>query len=508
MSGNRRGMGSQRYGNLASGGHPRVDDTALELTELLTVADTVAVHGESRGITVSGISFDSRDVGPGDLFCAIAGEHFDGHLFIQDAVARGAVAVVVERFVPLPVVQVRVPHGSMRVQMARLANRLYGNPSAQIPMVGITGTNGKTTTSFMLAAIARAAEHLPFVMGTLSGYRTTPESPVVQRSLYQALREMNDIAIMEVSSHALDQHRVDEIVYDIGIFTNLTQDHLDYHHTMDAYFMAKSRLFEASRCRLGIVNIDDQWGVKLVRDSLSAMETYSIEDAAELEMRPDGSVFYFDGHRIELAIPGRHNVYNALAAARAARRLGYSVASIQRGLADFRGVSGRFERIDEGQPFQVVVDFAHTPVALEAALEAARVMAPEGGRVIAVFGCGGDRDRRKRPLMGEVAENLADVTILTSDNPRSEDPVQIIQEILSGMTKSAISVLGETSRVLVESDRREAIELAVSLAEENDVVVIAGKGHETRQTIGSQELEFSDQDVVREVLRYWRSVRR
>lgn len=471
------------------------------LDELLGAIEVVSVVGDTGGIEVSGISFDSRSVIPGDLFCAIAGEHFDGHLFIQDAVARGAVAVILERFVPLPVVQARVPHGSMRVEMAKLASSLYDNPSLRIPIVGITGTNGKTTTSFMVSAIAEAAGHDPFVMGTLSGYRTTPESPVIQRSLYEAVEGSHDVAIMEVSSHALDQHRVDEIIYDVAIFTNLTQDHLDYHHTMDAYFAAKARLFEVDRCKLGIVNLDDPWGVRLIKDSQVAMETYSLEDARNLEMDASGSRFELDGQQIVLSIPGKHNVYNALAAAKAARRLGYSGDAIRVGFDGFRGVSGRFEQINEGQPFKVVVDFAHTPVALEAVLEAARVMAPEGGRVIVVFGCGGDRDRRKRPLMGEVAESLADVTILTSDNPRSENPVQIIQEILSGMNKGSMGMLGDSSQVLVKADRREAIELALSMANENDVIVIAGKGHETRQTIGQLEVEFSDQSVTREILR-------
>lgn len=479
-----------------------------QLRDLLGRIDTVSILGDVDGIEVTGVSFDSRAVFPGELFCAIAGEHDDGHLFIQDAIARGAVAVLVERFVPLPVVQVRVPHGSMRVQMAKLSCSLYDNPSSRIPIVGITGTNGKTTTSFMLSSIAKAAQHDPFVMGTLSGYRTTPESPVIQRSLYEAVEDLHDIAIMEVSSHALDQHRVDEIVYDVAIFTNLTQDHLDYHHTMDAYFAAKARLFESNRSRLGIVNLDDPWGVKLIKDSQIAMETYSIEDAQNLIMSANGSSFLLDGQLIELSIPGKHNVYNALAAARAARRLGYTFEAIRSGLADFRGVTGRFERIDEGQQFQVVIDFAHTPVALEAALAAARVMVPSGGRVIVVFGCGGDRDRRKRPLMGEVAESLADITVLTSDNPRSENPVTIIQEILSGMNKGALSVLGDSSQVLVKADRREAIELALSIANSNDVVLIAGKGHETRQTIGQVELEFSDQTVARELLRSFRSGRK
>jgi len=484
-------------------GSPRAP--RMELFELVAAIETVSILGDTYGVVVTGVSFDSRDVNPGDVFCAIAGEHYDGHLFIHDAVARGAVAVVVERFVPLPIVQVRVQPGSMRVEMAKLASTLFGNPSTLMSMVGITGTNGKTTTSFMLASIARAADRTPFVIGTLSGYRTTPESPVIQRSLYQALEDGHDIAIMEVSSHALDQHRVDEVVYDIGIFTNLTQDHLDYHHTMDAYFMAKARLFETNRCRMGIVNIDDPWGVRLVRDSQIAMETFSIEDAVDLEMGANGSTFMLDGREIRLGSAGKHNVYNALAAARTAKRLGYSPEAIQAGLSGFRGVSGRLESIDEGQPFRVIVDFAHTPVALEAVLEAARVITPEGRRVILVFGCGGDRDRRKRPLMGEVAESLADVTILTSDNPRSEDPVVIIQEILSGMTKSALTVLGESSQVMVKADRREAIELALSIAEADDVVVIAGKGHETRQTIGLSEVAFSDQEVARGILRYRRS---
>ncbi len=505
MTDDQRALSGSGYGKNSGRHRGGAHMSIMELSDLVPSIEIVSILGDPRGVLVSGISFDSRDVSAGDVFCAIAGEHFDGHLFIQDAVARGAVAVVVERFVPLPIVQIRVLPGSMRVQMAKLASTFYGNPSARMPMVGITGTNGKTTTSFMLASIARASGHSPFVLGTLSGYRTTPESPVIQRSLHDALEEENDVAIMEVSSHALDQHRVDEIIYDIGIFTNLTQDHLDYHHTMDAYFMAKARLFETQRCRMGIVNIDDPWGLRLIRDSQVAMETYSIDDAVDLAMDADGSEFRLEGKLVRIGAAGKHNVYNALAAAKAAKRLGYAIEAIQAGLIAFRGVSGRLERIEEGQPFKVIVDFAHTPVALEAVLEAARVITPEGRRVIVVFGCGGDRDRRKRPLMGEVAESLADITILTSDNPRSEDPVVIIQEILSGMTKSALTVLGESSQVIVKADRREAIQLALSVAEEDDVVVIAGKGHETKQTIGQSEVAFSDQEVARSILRYIRS---
>ncbi|NNN19115.1 MAG: UDP-N-acetylmuramyl-tripeptide synthetase, partial [Acidimicrobiaceae bacterium] len=356
---------------LSSGAHRKIDGgrsgprvPRMPLSELVTAIETVSILGDVNGVIVSGVSFDSRHVMPGDIFCAIAGEHFDGHHFINDAVARGAVAVVVERYVPLPIVQLRVHPGSMRVQMAKLANRFYGNPSARLPMVGITGTNGKTTTSFMLASIARAADRSPFVIGTLSGYRTTPESPVIQNSLYQALEDSDDIAIMEVSSHALDQHRVDEIVFDIGIFTNLTQDHLDYHHTMDAYYMTKARLFEIARCRIGVVNIDDPWGARLTRDSQIVVETYSIEDAVDLEMAAQGSNFVLDGIPIKLGVAGKHNVYNALAAAKAGKILGYSPNSIQLGLESFRGVSGRLERLEEGQSFGVQVDFANTQVAL------------------------------------------------------------------------------------------------------------------------------------------------
>lgn len=458
----------------------------------------------------------SLDVTPGAMFACVPGAHTDGHDYVDDAVSRGAVAVACERPVACDVPQVVLP--SVRRALGPLSAALWSFPSSRMRVVGITGTNGKTTTCALLASIFRAGGWPTGVIGTLSGSRTTPEAPVLQRRL-ASFRDGGAAAVaMEVSSHALAQHRVGGTEFAAAVFTNLSQDHLDYHGTMEAYFEAKAGLFTGGHIGLAVVNRADPWGARLAERlfGLGSPErerilTYSPEDATEVSSHVVGgsakTTFVWRGDRMVLAIPGTFNVANAVAAATTAEGLGLGRDAVREGLASVAPVRGRFELIDEGQPFSVVVDFAHTPVALAEALRAARQLAAgsdepasrgpgarEGhsrrGRVIVVFGAGGDRDPGKRPVMGRIASQLADTVVVTSDNPRSEPPLSIIDQVVGGAEV----------RPLVEPDRAQAIARALHLAAAGDVVLIAGKGHETGQDFGTRVEAFDDAEVVRAVL--------
>jgi UDP-N-acetylmuramoyl-L-alanyl-D-glutamate--2,6-diaminopimelate ligase len=367
-------------------------------------------------------------------------------------------------------------------------------------VVGVTGTTGKTTTCALLASIFKAYGWQSAVIGTLTGERTTPEAPVLQRRLAELFREGTVAVAMEVSSHALDQHRVDGTELAAAVFTNLSQDHLDYHGTMESYFEAKATLFEPGWAPLAVVNRDDAWGARLARRVAEAgpgapqLVTYSPDDATDVQVGPDRASFRWRGQKLELGMGGRFNVANAVAAATTAEALGVPMAGIQDGLFSVPSVRGRFEVVEAGPPFHVLVDFAHTPAALGAALRAARELVDKAppGRVVVVFGAGGDRDRGKRPAMGEVASRLADVCFLTNDNPRGEDPLGIIADVASGAAPGAL---------VVEPDRARAIEKALAVARPGDVVVIAGKGHETGQDFGDHVEAFDDAEVARQVLR-------
>ncbi|HRW36614.1 MAG TPA: UDP-N-acetylmuramoyl-L-alanyl-D-glutamate--2,6-diaminopimelate ligase [Aquihabitans sp.] len=431
---------------------------------------------------------DSAVVGPGDLFCCVPGARHDGHDFAAGAVAAGASALLVERPLHLGVAEVRV--ASVRRAMGPVAAALEGFPAEHLDVIGVTGTNGKTTTTHLLAAILREAGVRCGVIGTLTGARTTPEAPLLQGEL-GAMRDDGCTAVaMEVSSHALDQHRVDGVRFRVAAFTNLSQDHLDYHGTMDAYFEAKARLFEPSRCELAVVDVDDPWGRRLA-DALDVpVVACSLADASGLEVTATGSRFGWRGEPVELALPGRFNVANALVAASIAEALGIGPVPVAAGLSGAGVVAGRFERIDEGQPFLAAVDYAHTPDGLRRLLEAARELTT--GRVVLVFGAGGDRDRDKRPAMGEAAAELADVVVLTTDNPRGEDPAAIMAAVRRGMDGSA--------EVIEVPDRGHAISTGVAAARAGDVLLVAGKGHETTQTVGERTLPFDDRLVLREAL--------
>ncbi len=475
----------------------------------MRLADVIpATPPSARDLEIADLAYDNRAVKPGTLFFCVPGFTRDGHDFAPEAIARGAVALVVQRPLGLGVPEIEVE--SVRAAMAPAAARFHGDPTARLQTVGITGTNGKTTTAFLIRSLLEAAGRRTGLLGTVKSViggiedevqRTTPEAIDLQRTFGEMLQAGDVACAIEVSSHALELHRADAIHFAAAIFTNLTQDHLDFHPTMEAYFTAKRRLFTDLDPALSVVNVDDPYGARLAAEltgpatfALDAPATYR---ASHLTTGLTGSTFRVatpeDGE-IELSSPlrGRFNVYNVLAAFAVARGLGVSAETCQAAIATAEQVPGRFETVDEGQPFAIIVDYAHTPDSLENVLKAARHLTTS--RVHVVFGAGGDRDRGKRPLMGEIATRLADRAIVTSDNPRSEDPEAIIAEILAGT--------GVGQAVEHDADRREAIAQAISTADPGDVVVIAGKGHEQGQEFaGGRKLPFDDVTVARDILR-------
>ncbi len=465
---------------------------------LSDLAEVVADRPPFRDLIVSGdlgvdvgrAVHDSRAVVPGALFCAIPGATHDGHDHASAAVAAGAVALLCEHPVGLGVPELRVP--SVRTAMGPLAAELAGRPSDHLAVVGVTGTNGKTTTIHLLGAILTAAGLPCGLIGTLTGARTTPEAPELQDRLAE-LRARGTVAVaMEVSSHALDLHRVDGTRFRVAVFTNLSRDHLDHHRTMAAYFQAKARLFSGELCDRAVVNVDDPHG-RLLLDAAEVPTTgFGLADAEDLVLGVDGSHFAWRGVAVHVGLAGRFNVVNALAAATAASELGVTPERVAAGLAAAGPVPGRFERVDEGQPYLAIVDYAHTPDGLDQLLTAARELAV-GGRVVLVFGAGGDRDPSKRPEMGEVAARLADVVVLTTDNPRSEDPAAIISQVQAAMV--------DPRDLRIEPDRRAAIALAVAEAAPGDVVLVAGKGHESTQVVGTTAIPFDDRTVLCDALR-------
>jgi UDP-N-acetylmuramoyl-L-alanyl-D-glutamate--2,6-diaminopimelate ligase len=465
---------------------------------------------------VSGIEYDSRRVQRGSLFVAFRGGTTDGNRYIPQAVAQGAVAIVTDSAsgfstaIAYPdLVVVEVPHG--RRALAALAANFFAHPEAQLKLSGVTGTNGKTTTAFLLEAMLRHQGRKTILAGTIEYHaagrvfpapHTTPEA----RDLLELFREGVDggatEAVMEVSSHALDQERIAGLNFDVAIFTNLTRDHLDYHRTMDCYFAAKRRLFESGP-RVAILNRDDPYGTRLKDETRSCLlYTYGMDQgdfhADQLQMDPAGMRFTMvtPQGKVPLAtrLTGGVNVYNLLAASAAAMARGLSLEEVAQGAASLDCVPGRFQSVDCGQEFAVVVDYAHTDDALRNIIAVAReFVSKAGGRVITMFGCGGDRDRSKRPLMGQAAGSGSDVVVLTSDNPRGEDPLAIIDQVLPGLS-------GTAATVIVEPDRQQAIKVAIAQARARDLVLLAGKGHEKTQTIGERVIPFDDVAVARQVL--------
>lgn len=451
---------------------------------------------DGGAVDITAVVHDTRAVVPGALFCCVPGAHVDGHDLARAAVDAGARALLVERPTGAGVPELRVP--SVRDALGPVAAAFWDHPSGAMRVVGVTGTSGKTTTTHLLDAVFAANGWSSSVIGTLTGPRTTPEAPELQARL-AAERDGGRVAVaMEVSSHALALGRVRATRFVAAVFTNLSHDHLDFHRDLDDYFEAKASLFTPSYTGLAIVNADDERGTELIRRSLVPTVPYSLADATDLEVGTTRCRFRWRGEAMELPFGGRFNVSNALAAATTASNLGIDVATIAHGLRSAPAVPGRFEPVDEGQPFAVLVDYSHKPGALAGALEAAREAA-QGGRVILVFGAGGDRDASKRPEMGQVAARLADRVLLTSDNPRGEDPLAIIDAVRSGMPT--------TTDVRIEPDRATAIALAVGDAEAGDVVLIAGKGHEAVQVVGDQTIPFDDRQVARTALQIRREGR-
>jgi len=475
----------------------------MRLEALGAVADGARVVGDGS-VEVTDLAYDSRKVGPGTLFFCVVGERADGHEFASRVVEAGAVGLVVERELEVDAPQIVV--ADSRAAMAPLAARFQGDPSAELRMVGVTGTNGKTTTAFLVAEILAAAGVRCGLLGTVKQVvggieeaveRTTPEAIDLQATLRRMVDGGDRACAMEVSSHALALHRADAIDFDAAVFTNLTQDHLDFHADMEDYFAAKRRLFEAGP-GTAIVNVDDPYGRRLAAELRSGCVTFSVRGAAADYVAEDvsydaaGASFRVGGTQVRTALPGDFNVANALGALAAAVALGLDPETAAAGLAGASAPPGRMEPIDEGQGFAVLVDYAHTPDSLENVLRAARRVT--GGRLIVVFGAGGDRDRDKRPKMGRAAGEIADLAVVTSDNPRSEDPAAIVAEVAAGVEGAA--------ELEIEVDRRAAIALALGRAREGDTVVIAGKGHEQGQELeGGRKIPFDDREVARDALR-------
>lgn len=477
----------------------------LTLSDILA-AVPASLTGEAPA-TVTGVAYRSDLVRPGDVFFCIRGFAHDGHDFAADAVSRGASALVVERKLDIGgVAQAIVPDA--RVALAEASAVAWGNPTRELDVVGVTGTNGKTTVTYLVDSIMRAAGWRTGLVGTvetrigedrLPAGRTTPESADLQALFAKMLREGCSGASVEVSSHAIDLHRVDGMRFAVAAFTNLSQDHLDYHHTMEEYFAVKKRLFTDMAVDERVVNVDDAYGAAIAAE-VDGCRTVGMTADADVRARdvdsgPRGSTFTLvtplGDASVSLPLAAQFNVSNALVAAGCGFALGLGLDDVVSGLEAAPQVPGRLERVEAGQPFSVLVDYAHTPDSLEKAIAAIKRVTP--GRVITVFGCGGDRDPSKRPLMGRAAGLLSDVVIITSDNPRSEDPVGIILQAADGLRDMATTYA-------TEIDRRAAIAAAIAQASPGDAVLIAGKGHEDRQQFSDRTIRFDDREVAREEL--------
>ncbi len=483
--------------------------TKKTLAELMSVINDAEVLGDSN-VTITGITLDSRKVAPGDIYVCIPGFSMDGHDFAESAIKSGAKALVVQRYLPFDIPQLKVK--DTRLIVGYLAAQLYDNPSRQLSLVGVTGTNGKTTVTHLVEEIARHGKKRTGIIGTLGakigdkelpGQHTTPESTDIQKLLHEMVLGDVEMAVMEVSSHALDLGRVNGCEFKAAIFTNLSQDHLDYHKDMEEYLKAKGLLFSGmdkeDKEKFAAINADDSASEFLKRIASCAVVTYAIDSEAdfkaeniqlldqgvEFEVRYKGIVA-----KVFYRTPGKFSVYNALAAFTWGIMSGYSQDVVLGALKSIKGVPGRFESVRGGQPFLVIVDYAHTPDGLENVLSTAREFT--SGKLYTVFGCGGDRDKKKRPLMAEAASRWSDYLVVTSDNPRSEEPHSIIEDILPGIKGVEYTVI---------EDRRSAIVHACATVTSGDTIVIAGKGHEDYQIIGKNTIHFDDREEVREALR-------
>ncbi|MFZ5647236.1 MAG: UDP-N-acetylmuramoyl-L-alanyl-D-glutamate--2,6-diaminopimelate ligase [Bacillota bacterium] len=489
----------------------------MYLKDLLEDVAVLKVEGSDE-IEIKGISYDSRTIDPGFLFVAVEGYKTDGHYYAFQAVEAGAAAVMVQREVDVPPGVAVVLAENTRVGLAQVSAAFYGHPCRKMRMVGVTGTNGKTTTTNLIASVYRSAGRKVGLIGSIANYigdrkldvsHTTPESTDLQKLLREMVDEKTEVAVIEVSSHALYLERVMGCEYDVAVFTNLTQDHLDFHRDMEEYFESKAKLF---RCvgigvkkgpKYVVVNCDDPHAERLISVAKVPVITYGLSEKADIravdvKVTGHGCSFTvvsekYGSVKLNIKLAGLFNVYNTLAAYAVGVAGGLSPQLVKGALEQVRGIPGRFELVDRGQAFTVVVDYAHTPDGLENILKAASAVAR--GRIITVFGCGGDRDRTKRPIMGEIAGRYSDLPIITSDNPRTEDPLKIIKEIEEGIKKVA-----QPEKYRVIPDRREAIKAAIGLAAQGDMVVIAGKGHEDYQIVGNRKFHFDDREEAGKAL--------
>lgn len=475
----------------------------MKLNELAKVT----VHKPAqRNAEIIGLSYSSKKTKPGDLFFCVSGTFADGHEYAKSAVEAGAVALVVERLLPIDVPQVLVPN--TRVAMAEMAAAFYGYPANDMKIIGVTGTNGKTSTTYMLKAIAEYMGMKVGLIGTIRNMigqaiidteRTTPESVDLQMILRKMRDENVDVVIMEVSSHSLDQKRVLGIPYDVAVFTNLTQDHLDYHKTFENYFAAKRKIF--SQAAFAVINADDKYGPDMIAGLSIPYMTFGVREpadvsASDIEITARGVSFNLHhgdvSTRLNISIPGLFSVFNAMGAASAALAMGWPMDAIKNGMERMVSVSGRLERLPTGdRQYTVLLDYAHTPDALENVLIAVRGFAK--GRIVTLFGCGGNRDHAKRPIMGEIAGRYSDFLVVTSDNPRGEKPMEIIDSVMEGVKKSGCEY------VVIEN-RREAIKYALDNGQKDDIILLAGKGHEAYQEVSDGKHHFDEKEIVAELL--------
>ncbi len=447
------------------------------------------LHHVDEPLPISSFDHDSRRVRPGGLFACVRGERVDGHRFASQVVQAGASGLVVDHLLDLDVPQLVVP--DVRASLGLIADLVHGHPSRALTTIGVTGTSGKTTVVYLLAKVLTDLGLATASIGTLTGARTTPEAPELQALMSDMVRSQIDAVAIEVSSHALALGRVAATRFKVAIFTNLGHDHLDFHRTVDTYRKAKAELFTRSYAEVSILNRDDEMGRELAESTDTKVLTYGLGDVTNLRLSGPVSEFDWRGCAVQLHLAGEHNVLNALAVASTAEALGYEPAAIAKSLSLVEAPPGRFEVVSSDGGVLVAVDYAHKPEALKASLKAARQVT-DGGRVLVVFGCGGDRDREKRPRMGRVAAEGADVVIVTTDNPRSEHPADIVDAITAAIPDSV--------DLVVELDRARAIELSLDLARAGDVVLIAGKGHEAYQEINGERLDFDDRVVALDIL--------
>lgn len=471
------------------------------LKDLISNMDVIKVKGDIENIDIGGICYNSLKVKKGDVFVAIKGFKSDGHKYIKSAIENGAVAIIAEDECDcLPVPQ--IIFGDTRKALANLACKFYDYPSKKFILIGVTGTNGKTTVTYLVKAILESKGYKVGLIGTnqnmvgnmvLKSDRTTPESLELQELFSMMARDSVDYVIMEVSSHSLELSRVAGCEFKVGAFTNLTQDHLDFHITMDNYVDAKAKLF--AMCEKGVVNLDDAYAERINEKAKCHMAHYSVKKpcshkADNICYGEKGISFDTDGVRVSLPIPGEFSVYNALCAIGICNALGFSTEDCAEALKNAHGVKGRAEVVDIPSDYTVMIDYAHTPDGVENIIKSVKGFCK--GRVITLFGCGGDRDKTKRPIMGEIAGNLSDVCVVTSDNPRTENPASIIDDIIVGIEKTGV-------KYEVVENRKKAIECAMGMAEKNDVVLLLGKGHETYQILNDGVIDFDEREIVKEI---------